>query len=103
MPRPENVSDEDIVSWDESFNSSGFPNVPVLRECWRAGCYVRRELQAAGATENDIEAAQFAHGQRCYVGDPWSAADLVVSKWKAGTPDKPGLELAAQLISEKIA
>lgn len=74
----------------------------VLKEVMKAGCWLEDELQAAGAPEPERKALGFAHGQLCFGRDPWKMATQVLDGYKAGRPEKPGIELAERILAERV-
>lgn len=120
MPRPSNVTEEDIQAWEvlrleyEAENpidpgamlvtASLFPNWKPCdpTELFYAGEWLSRELAVIGITgEADSEICQ-SFGQKCFFSDdPWVTAQECLDQAKTGQWDKPGQELAERLFVEK--
>lgn len=71
-------------------------------ECWKAGCWLNKMLEADGATKKQIQDIRFAHGQRSAFGDPWEWAVKYANEFEESkaVKDKPGIELADRINSE---
>jgi hypothetical protein len=109
--RPANVTDEDIREWEEDrqdhlkeeSRNGGFASfIPVPPDVWYAGCWLGRELEAAGCPDELRSDITAACGQRqAYSNDPWQTAVDTLENYKKGVWESPGPDLALQLIHEK--
>lgn len=66
------------------------------QELWDSGCWLAQELEAHGATAEQIRDIQTAQGQRAFGGDGWQAAVDYANEFATtgDTEEKGGLELA---------
>lgn len=66
------------------------------KELWDSGCWLARELESLGATDEEISSIQMAQGQRAFGGNAWQAAVDYVNEFAAtgDTVEKGGPELA---------
>lgn len=76
--------------------------MPGMQTIWCSGCWLGRHLEGAGATDQQIQDIQFAHGQRCFGGDPVAVAVAYVNEFleTKTVADKPGPELAEKINAE---
>jgi hypothetical protein len=74
----------------------------LFRDIWDAGCWIQHVFRQHGGTEEQIRAAQFAHGQRCVVADPWETAVAHVNTYLSSgvLHEQPGEDLAEQINHE---
>ncbi len=72
----------------------------TFREITYAGYWLSARLVELDCPDDLRHDISTAHGQRCFGKDPWLAAERCLNDYKAGCPEKPGLELA-QRISEE--
>lgn len=75
---------------------------PRMWECWQAGCFLNSVLRFNGATEEEVHAIGFAHGQRSAFGDTWEWAIRYANEYEENkkVADKPGEELADEINKE---
>jgi len=118
MPKPDNVTDEDMARWEAEQKEHEQENGPMLslfdqivpgfsppspKEVWCAGCWLNRELDRLGATDKEIEEMGFANVQRLvFSTDVWRTSLKSLEDFKRGEWDKPGAELAEKLASEHL-
>ena len=105
MPRPEDLTDEQIAEYDAGMNPSWeplFALLPKMREATRAGCWIGQQLRTAGAAEDEVEQTCTAFGQMAVSSpDLWETAKQVVARFQTDrTHETPGLKLAVKLIEE---
>lgn len=114
MPRPDTITAEDLARWDAQCDTflHDAPGLGVVIEMagrergFYAGAWLGEELRRRGATDAQIDAITFAHGQRQFhvqlTRDPcdcWDVAVHVLARYDAGHRDTPGPELAAALLA----
>ena len=114
MPRP-SFAEDDLRRMLEMADAAveadaglfPFDLVPGLREKVReialAGIWLAYELEAKGATEDEIEAANFSMGQVAFGRDPWASAEHVMQRWEENRPLRPGPDLAERLVSGDVS
>lgn len=102
----DSITDEDHQRWSENletFIQNGHEDAEVFRDgfmqqLWNAGEWLGEQIGGAGGTQKDQMEVCFAAGQTFFgCDDPWPLAVEALRKYVAGTPDKPGLELARKL------
>ena len=58
--------------------------MPMMIEVVAGAGLLAEQMAAAGASAEDIESLQFAHGQACFPArDPWKTADALFARWSA--------------------
>lgn len=90
-----NCADPDV----QMFNSIA----PKLsKTLWDSGCWLAHILRNAGATDQEVQSIQMAHGQRSFGADPWqTAVDYANEYCETGdTVEKGGLELGLKRNAE---
>ncbi len=86
----------DMRPFIEQFQRSG-----PFRDRWLAGEWLGDRLSELGATKEQAHDVCFANGQRsAFQTDPWVVAEASLAKFVAGEPDKPGSELAEEIIKD---
>ena len=74
----------------------------LSRKLWNAGCWLAEKLREHGATDEQVEEIQLAHGQRSFGGDTWKAAVDYANEFaeEGDTEEKGGIELARKRHAE---
>lgn len=90
MTRPDSVTNEDVVRWDENLDTDPalpkvFLNNPITREVCRAGLYLAEELDKLGCPDELITRIQFTCGRMAFGRDPWEAATFLLKSYDDGT------------------
>lgn len=108
MPRPADVTDDDIREWEEARQRWIRDNPDdLLREpppvVWYAGVWLRKQLKALNCTKELAEQIEMAAGQRqAYAKDYWQTVVTAVENYKKGKWETPGPELAMKLMQERF-
>lgn len=76
MPRPDFITEEDILRWNKAIDSS--PQIPkemaqsaLIKELCYAGIYLSEQLVNLKCPDSLIFRIQFSAGKASYGKDPW--------------------------------
>lgn len=72
----------------------------VFKTLFMSGQWLTEKLIEAGASDDEAASICFAHGQRSFGRDPWQIAQEQLQRWNQGIADKPGEELANELLDQ---
>ena len=91
-----------LASKDEGVQMFNRINPAISKALWDAGSWLGTKLRELGATDEEVESVQFAHGQRCFGGQPWAIAAQYINEFAETKTvgDKPGPELAEEITKE---
>lgn len=83
MPRPEFITNEDILRWSENIDndplvSKGLAQEPILREVMYAGLWLCESLDKLKCPHDIITRIQFTAGQYSFGRDPWEAHQKIL-------------------------
>jgi hypothetical protein len=108
MPRPTEITEEQIAKWDADLSPPDSKNDPfsdndTRKEVGYAGSWLDEQLRAMGLNERQAYLASTAMGQVC-VGrsDPWAVAQKVLELAKEGKLLQPGPQLANALLHGQL-
>jgi len=75
-----------------------------IGKMWDSGSWLSKTLRELGASDEEKEAICFAHGQRCFGGDPFEVALSYANEYADNktTSEQPGPELAEKIFNETI-
>jgi hypothetical protein len=75
MPRPESVTHEDIVRWDEQIDQDPdmglMGTFAIIREVCYAGAWMAEELERLQCPDELIARMQYTGGSMSFGKDPW--------------------------------
>ena len=118
MPRPPEITQEDIDRWDSYLLEYEKSNPPVSgsttaleeltgfhppdpMEVWYSGSWLDEKLKEAGANKQEVDEVNFSSGQKTlFSKDAWQTAQESLDDFHRGEWDKPGPELAKRLNDE---
>lgn len=77
-------------------------NPSLLKRLWDSGCWLAMKLREHGATEEQVQEIQFAHGQRAFGGCPYQVALGYAKEFaeNGDTKEKGGEALADKIHGE---
>lgn len=108
MPRPENITEEQIKRWSEKLTPDDEDHILGVKgrereELGYAGFWLQDQLEAVSFfDENLILGVLDSFGQICVGRDPWAVGEIVLSDAKKGVFIPPGVELADALLCGKL-
>lgn len=87
MPRPEFVTDKDIVRWSDNIDNdpnlnSTMRNNPIIREVCYAGLWLSESLEKAGCPEFLMGRILWTAGKLSYGRDIWEVHQDILEKFK---------------------
>lgn len=87
-----NSTDPDVIAFNKVAGN-------LAREIWHSGTWLDLELEALGANADARGRICFAHGQRCFIFDPWEIAVAYRNQYaRSGQiPEEPGRLLARRI------
>jgi hypothetical protein len=112
MPRPADVSDEQVAEWLSRFVEPKKDHVlvwtPIMkassREVIVAGFWLEERLKAEAPSlgEEERDRVLQANGQISFGRDPWAVASISLTLAKKGEVFQPGPQLAEDLMYERL-
>lgn len=91
MPRPESITNEDLVRWSESIDNDPLLDKqlaqnPIIREVCYAGQYLAEKLRELDCSEEIIGRVMYTAGQLSFgQEDAWMVHQEILQKFIAGT------------------
>lgn len=89
MPRPESVTNENIMSWSENIDndpsiSIGLAQSTIIREVMYAGLWLAEKLDELYCPPDLISRIQFTAGRLSFGRDPWLEHQKILDMYAAG-------------------
>jgi len=74
------------------------------RQLWNSGCWLAEQLEACGASDDEIRDIQMVQGQHAFGGSAWQAAVDLANEYTEThtTKEHAGAELAEKLFKERF-
>lgn len=86
MPRPDFITNEDILRWSEEIDSDPemgtLGTFAIIREVCYAGCWLREELQKLQCPEENIIRIQYTGGAMSFGHDAWEIHQNLLKLYK---------------------